>query len=108
MGQVIKTFLGIFLLMLLLLLGCGIIGAQMESVAARNYHSAVVTELSDSGCDQSVIESCRYQAEQDGYQLKVQVCEQAGGRMAEVTLGYEYRIPMLRFHKIYQLRGYAI
>ena len=107
MSQIVKTFMGVFLLMMLLMLGCGIVSAQMESAHARDYQSAVLTELSDSGCNQKVIDSCMQQAKRDGYQLAVQVWERDGARTAEVTLGYEYRIPFLNYSRNYRLRGYA-
>lgn len=108
MGQIIKTFMGIFLVMTLLLLGCGIVSAQMESAYARDYHAAVLTELSDSGCNQKVIDSCQKQAKEDGYRLEVRRRESGGKQLAEVTLWYEYRISFLHFSKMYQLRGYAV
>lgn len=108
MSQIIKAFTGIFFLMMLMLLGCGIISAQMSSVYARDYKSAVITELEDSGCNQFVIESCMEQAQKDGYGLDIKVIEKDGKRMAEVTLEYDYRIPFLNYAGRYQLKGYAI
>ena len=108
MSQIIKAFTGIFFFMMLMLLGCGIVGAQMSSVYARDYKSAVITELEDSGCNQFVIESCMEQAPKDGYVLDIKVMEKDGKRMAEVTLEYDYRIPFLNYTRRYQLKGYAI
>lgn len=108
MNQIIKAFTGIFFLMMLMLLGCGIVSAQMSSVYARAYKSAVVTELEDSGCSQLVIESCITQAQKDGYGLQIKVLERDGKRMAEVTLEYDYRIPFLNYTSKYKLRGYAV
>ena len=108
MGQIIKSFMGLFFLVMLIMLGCGIIGAQLDSVQARDYKAAVITEISDSGCNQSVIESCISQAESDGYALEVVVFESNGRRMAEITLEYDYRIPFLNYRNKYQLRGYAV
>ncbi len=108
MSQIIKAFTGIFFLMMLMLLGCGIVSAQMSSVYARDYKSAVITELEDSGCNQFVIESCMEQAKKDGYGLDIRVLEKDGTRMAEVTLEYDYRLPFLNYTGRYQLKGYAI
>ena len=108
MSQVIKAFTGIFFLLSLMLLGCGIVGAQMGSVYARDYKSAVITELGDSGCNQFVVESCMEQAKKDGYGLDIKVMERDGKRMAEVVLEYDYRIPFLNYTKRYRLKGYAI
>lgn len=108
MSQIIKAFTGIFFLVLLMLFGCGIVSAQMSSVYARAYKSAVVTELEDSGCSQPVIESCITQAQKDGYGLEIRVWERDGKRIAEVTLEYDYRIPILNYTSKYKLRGYAV
>lgn len=108
MSQAIKAFLGIFFLMMLMLLGCEITGAQMSSVYARDYKAAVMAEISDSGCNQNVIDSCVAQAREDGYDLDVLVWEQNGHRIAEVTLEYEYRISFLNYTNRYKLRGYAV
>lgn len=108
MGQVVKSFMGIFFLSVLVLIGCGIVGAQLSSVQARNYKTAVITEISDSGCNQQVINSCIHQAKEDGYGLAVVVRENNGKRVAEVTLEYDYRIPFLNYSSKYKLRGYAV
>lgn len=108
MGQIIKAFLGIFFLMMLMLLGCGIVQAQMSSVYARDYKAAVMAEISDSGCNQKVIDGCIEQAKRDGYELNVSVWERDEGRIAEVTLEYEYRILFLNYTNRYKLRGYAV
>ncbi len=108
MGQVVKSFMGIFFLVALVLLGCGILGAQMSSVQARDYKAAVITEISDSGCNQTVIDSCISQAVSDGYGLKVILYEYDGRKMAEVTLEYDYCIPFLNYKTKHQLRGYAV
>ena len=45
MGQVMKSYLGIFFLLVMGLVGIGIVAAGMEANAARNYHADVVTEI---------------------------------------------------------------
>ena len=45
MEQVIKTYLGIFLMMLLSTVGIGIVAAEAQICQARNFKSDVVVEL---------------------------------------------------------------
>ena len=48
MEQVIKTYLGIFLMMLLSTVGIGIVAAEAQICQARNFKSDVVVELENS------------------------------------------------------------
>lgn len=108
MGQIMKTFLGIFFLMLLALLGTGIVSAQMDSAHARDYKEMVVAELENSGCSRQVVEACVKQAKQDGYELSVSLYEEGNARSAGVCLCYEYRIPLLQYLGRQKIWGYAL
>ena len=45
MGQVLKTYLGLFFLLLMGLVGIGVVAAGMEVSAARSYHADVISEI---------------------------------------------------------------
>lgn len=110
MGQIIKTYLGLFFLLLMGLVGIGVVTAGVQSAAARNYHADVISEIECSNYNAGVIASCRQQAQDAGYDLKVKTMTyDADGHVmtAEVILGYDYAIPILNLVTEHEVRGFA-
>ncbi len=64
MGQVIKTYLGLFFILLMGLVGIGVVTAGIQSAAARNYHADVINEIECSNFNDGVIEACKQQAQE--------------------------------------------
>ena len=62
MGQVLKTYLGLFFLLLIGLVGIGVVAAGMEAAAARDYHADVISEIECSNFNAGVIAACKSQA----------------------------------------------
>ena len=110
MGQVLKTYLGLFFLLLMGLVGIGVVAAGMEAAAARSYHADVISEIECSNFNASVVAACQNQAEEEGYGLEVKMMSydpQGHTRVAEVILHYEYAIPVLNLVTDHQVRGFA-
>lgn len=110
MGQIIKTYLGIFFILLMGMVGIGIVTAGVQSSAARNYHADVITEIECSNFNDGVIEACKQQAEAAGYTLKVNTMDyDANGHIktAEIILVYDYAIPVLNLITDHEVRGFA-
>jgi len=122
MNQVVKSFLGIFFLLVLLFTGVGIISAQIHVSAALDYKSAVVTQLENSNYSPAVMNACITQATESGYTLEIRtfsmgnavqtytaanVTDTSDVIMAEVILNYPYEIPFLQISVGQQVRGYA-
>lgn len=110
MGQIIKTYLGLFFLLLMGLVGIGVVTAGVQSAAARNYHADVISEIECSNYNAGVIAACRQQAQDAGYDLKIKTMTyDADGRVmtAEVILGYDYAIPILNLLTEHEVRGFA-
>lgn len=110
MGQIIKTYLGLFFILLMGLVGIGVVTAGIQSAAARNYHADVINEIECSNFNEGVIEACRLQAQEAGYELKVKTMNyDAAGHVitAEIILGYEYAIPVLNLITKHEVRGFA-
>ncbi len=127
MSQIIKAFTGMFFLLLLVLLGNGIVVAQLESAVAREYKDAVIAEIENSNFNPLVMDACIRQAEAAGYQLKITVYQEgepalelttpsesalppvfAPVKAAEVLVNYEYKIGFLNYSSWRSIRGYAI
>ena len=48
MSQIMKTFLGVFLILTMVVTSAGILSSFMEVMAAQNMHAAMVNEIEDS------------------------------------------------------------
>lgn len=110
MGQVLKTYLGLFFLLLMGLVGIGIVAAGIEVSAARDYHADVISEIECSNFNAGVISACKSQAAGRGYELRVADMvydAQRNQRMAEVVLSFEYAIPILNLVSGHEIRGFA-
>jgi hypothetical protein len=123
MEQVIKTYLGIFLMMLLSTVGIGIVAAEAQICQARNFKSDVVVELENSNYNREVINACIKQADELGYQLQVNLYEDSGAvtvcengnvppvekevAMAEVILHYAYRMGPFHSKTEHSIRGFG-
>ena len=62
MSQVIKSFMGVFFLLSMLLLGIGILSAQTEVADALDYKADIIAELENSNYNAKVMEACIRQA----------------------------------------------
>lgn len=110
MGQIMKTYLGIFFLLVTGLVGIGVVTAGIQSASARNYHSGVISEIECSNFNDAVVTACRQQAKEEGYELEVKTMSyDALGhtKVAEIILHYEYAIPVLNLVTDHQVRGFA-
>lgn len=112
MSTTIKTYVGIFILMLSLFSMAGVLSACIDAGNARDFHASVVAEIEDSNFAPSVISSCKSQAVSAGYDLIIdegRVVRDDDGRPAlmEVILKYEYRVDFFGVLSTQQIRGFA-
>ena len=110
MGTTIKTYVGLFFYILVLVLGVSIAGIGAEETAAQNFHADVIEEIEASNFSPSVIEACMNQAQEAGYELSVNnIVTDADNnvQMAEVTMKYKYVIDVLNITSEQQKRGIA-
>lgn len=71
MSQVIKTFLGVFLVMFLAITSSGILSAYMVVADAQDLHASMVNEVENSNFYPGVIANCFSQASVANCKLKV-------------------------------------
>ncbi|MEG0962424.1 MAG: hypothetical protein RSF88_06160 [Lachnospiraceae bacterium] len=110
MGQVIKSYLGFFFLLLETILGIGVISAGVDTVSAQNYHADVITEIEASNFNPGVITACKTQAQAEGYHLIITPMEydtQNNIQIAEVIMKYNYTIRAISLSSEHQIRGFA-
>lgn len=110
MAQIVQFFTGILLMLLGFFVCISVVSGVFSSVRADEYKADVIAEIEDSNFNAQVMEHCKKQAEEAGYDLTVTPCEyDADGNLslAEVILSYSYEVPLLGIEEKKQLRGVA-
>lgn len=112
MSTIIKTYVGIFLLLLSVFSMIGVMSATIDANNARDFHAAVMAEIEDANFAPSVSTACQEQAEAAGYELLIDsnsIVRDEDGKatLMEVILRYQYRIDFLQVFSTQQIRGFA-
>lgn len=112
MSTTVKTYIGIFILMLSLLSMAGVMSAVIDAGNARDFHASVIAEIEDANFAPSVIQACKTQAAEAGYELLIDessIVRDADGKstLMEVILKYQYRIDFLELTSTQQIRGFV-
>lgn len=109
MSQILKTYLSLFLLVISSLIFVCIISADVNVTSAREFHSTIVKEIEESNMSQSVIESCKENAQKLGYILNAtKVVDDKNKTIAvELVLNYEYSIPIINVFSNHEIRAIA-
>lgn len=123
MSQIMKSFMGIFLIMFLAMVSMGILSAFMEVIDARDLHSRMIDELENSDYSANVMREQFDLAESAGYQLDItlyqgdvetkctkreQVPDQASdAELAKVCLTFPFQVDFLGIDNTHTLCGYA-
>lgn len=116
METVIKSFTGIFFLVVLTCLGVSIIGSSIRSTKASEALLSYVSRIENSNYSREVIESCQSDAKEqfgeNGQEaLEVVSVPQKGHSYpsyGRATLNYTYRIPLIGYdskHHISSVMG---
>lgn len=98
MGQIAKTYIGIFLMVLFCAVGAGVIVASINASDAEKYNADCVTAIEQHDFADSIIEACKAKAQTDGYTLEVRKLDTNNDGyidMCECILHYKYAIPFL-------------
>ena len=124
MSQVIKAFMGVFMVLFLVAASTGLLGAFYQILHAQNTHAHMIDELENSDYAKSVLEACFEVAEEEKYRLQVSLYSDGQGSiictnddtlpeemdrvtMAEVVLYYDVEVPFFDVVMEQQLFGYA-
>lgn len=68
-----KTFLGVFLIMFMVVTSSGVLSGFMTVVEAQNLHAQIINELEDSDYDSSVAQTCFENASKAGDTLELKL-----------------------------------
>lgn len=112
MSTTIKTYVGIFILLLSVFAMAGVMSATIDAGNARDFHASVIAEIEDSNFAPSVIQACQAQAQSAGYELLIDgnsIVRDADGKptLMEIILKYQYKIDIFGIVSTQQIRGFA-
>lgn len=124
MSQIMKTFMGIFLLLFLMASSAGMLGAFLQVLKAQDMHAMIVDELENSDYCLSVLEESFVNAQNYGYDLSIilyrenhetYVCtkkeelpqDTEDAEMAKITLMFPFEISFFGISQNYGISGYA-
>lgn len=124
MSQVMKAFMGVFMVLFLMITSAGVLGAFYQILHAQNTHAMMIHELENSDYAKVVMEACFETAEVEEYRLQLSLYSDSEGiktcthvaelpentegiHMVEVVLFYDIEIAFFEIAKEQQLFGYA-
>lgn len=115
MKLAIETFVSMIIIVMMVLLGTCYITASLDTQNAQRYHASVIAEVEAGNFSERVIQSCIEQAKANGYlmedgssALRIEPAGRSEERkMAEVSLTYQYSIPLLDLFLKHEIVGYA-
>lgn len=110
MKKILTTFFIVFLLMIFVIVGIGIISVNLDIEKARDYKADVIAEIENSNFNTKVIASCIDQATEAGYELEVTPIvtdTETNQQIATIVLKYQYTFKILNINNTHEIRGYA-
>lgn len=124
MSQIMKTFMGIFLLLFLMASSAGVLGAFLQVLYAQDMHAQIVDELENGNYCLPILQESFQNAQNHAYELEVilysenheiYVCNKKSElpqstkdmEMAKVTLVFPFQIPFFGISQKYSISGYA-
>lgn len=124
MSQIMKAFMGVYMVLLLMTTSVGVLGAFYQILHAQNTHAIMLDELENSDFAKVIMEACFETAERESYRLQMniysstnemQICTEAEAlpestedvTMVEVVLFYDIEIAFFDIAREQQLFGYA-
>ena len=124
MSQVMKAFMGVFMVLLLITTSAGVLGSFYQILHAQNTHAVMLDELENSNFAKAIMAACFETAEAEEYRLQmnlysssreIQSCTSVTDipedtreiTMVEVILFYDIEIAFFEIEEEQQLFGYA-
>ena len=124
MSQIMKAFMGVYMVLLLMTTSAGVLGGFYQILHAQNTHAIMLDELENSDFAKVIMEACFETAEKESYRLQmslysdsedVKICTNRNElpentedvKMVEVVLFYDIEIAFFDIATEQQLFGYA-
>lgn len=122
MSQVMKTFLCVFLVILMSVTAAQIMTGYLQVLNAQNMHSMIINELEDSHYAPLVMRECFRKAKKNQYELEIMLYKEKGGiyqltkeaevpnkldyiSSGEVNLSFWYGTPFFGMKQMHMLCG---
>ena len=102
MENVIKVFLGFFLMIAVVMLGIGITTSMITHRNMSTYAENCARKIEESNFAPTVIEELETEAKKEGCELQVEVQTSENNRYVHygtMTLYYPYEVPVLGIHR---------
>ena len=123
MSQIMKSFMGLFVVLMMIVVVTGLLGVFLDVVEAQDFHTNAIVQLQDSDCSLVVMKQLYDAAAEKGYRLTIQFAMSEGliesNSAAQlpaavpdtatviVRLEYPVRIIVFGMEKYRRLVGYA-
>lgn len=124
MSQIVKSFLGVFILAIMMVSAGGILSAYMQVLSAQHTHARIVNELENSHYNPEVIRACFEEAKKENCTLRITLYPVDGESYlleneemvasdiqgideAEVCIQFLYQIPFMAINQEHVISGYA-
>lgn len=124
MSQIMKAFMGVFMVLLLVTTSTGVLGAFYQILHAQNTHAVMLDELENSDFAKGIMEVCFETAEAEDYRLQMNLYASSKEVLSctssaelpedtkevtavEVILFYDIEIAFFGIAEEQQLFGYA-
>ena len=103
----IEIYVSLLLLVVMALLCANFIAADVAVMNARDAQAAYICEIENSDFADSIIKRCVENAAEQNYVLEVSPVVIGESQMAEVSLTYTYRVPIIGIESEHTIVGYA-
>lgn len=124
MSQIMKSYLGIFLIVFMVVCSVGILSAFVTVMDAQDLHARIISEIEDSDYSGNVIRENFEKAGEAGYQLSVTLFYENGDkaechsgeevpsgggkvRQARIDLAFPFQVAFFGINHMHSLSGYA-
>lgn len=124
MSQIMKAFMGVFMVLLLMTTSAGVLGAFYQILHAQNTHAVMLDELENSDFAKEIMVACFETAEMEQYRLQMNLYSTSSEiktcmsteelplntedvTMVEVILFYDIELAFFDIAQEQQLFGYA-
>ena len=103
----IEIYVSLLIIAIVGLLCANFIAADVAVMNARDAQAAYVTEIENSDFADSVRKRCIDTAADQGFILEVNPVVIGDSQMAEVSLTYTYKVPLIGVKSEHTISGYA-
>ncbi len=107
METIIKGFLSTFFSVILVVIGMQFLIATLQAYRAQSFMSEVTERISASHFSRGVMEACKKDAGEAGYDLVLDIQQRGNSNICygSVVMKYDYKLPLFGIAKQHQLQA---